>query len=83
MLVLEGNPIDVDREAHELGETLLANQSLCLQIALLNRFSRQYARTKEIKVLVLLFYLPPLSDTELLQCKFEDLYLLLRPPWGQ
>jgi len=42
VLVLPGDGVDVDREAHELGETLLTHESLSLQVALLHRLRREH-----------------------------------------
>ena len=42
LLVLNEYLVNIDVKTHELGETLLTHKSLSLQVALLDRFSRQH-----------------------------------------
>ena len=47
LAILSVDLIDVDVQAHELGETLLPHESLSLQVALLNGLGGQHARSKQ------------------------------------
>lgn len=69
-------------QAHKLSETLLSQQPLCLQIALLCSFSGQYLGPKIYHEPFndLLFDLSPPADPELHKCDAQTLTLLHAPP---